>query len=136
MKLDITSSRAILLYLFLVHLLALLSVLVLSVAGWIKLILALLLVLSLAFYSRRFAFHNLSSLEKNAEDEWYFTDKNGRHGPMHLLSAYVSQYLIILRLKHTEERFCRTILLTRDRVQPDQFRRLRVYLKTVQTWDI
>lgn len=44
-------------------------------------------------------------------------------------SSFVTPYLTILNLRHTEERFIRSVVILPDRIQPDVFRRLRVWLR-------
>ncbi len=125
---------------FLPHLLASLIVLyVVDLSLFTLFILVLGIAVSLVYYSKLHIFQSLKksvlSIKQDSAKNWFISTKNGYHEEaVNLLgSSFVSNRFIILNYAHNNSvnLFPKySVLITKDSLSTDEFRRLRVHLKT------
>jgi len=111
------------------------SVIVVTSSSFSVAVLLLLLVLGSYLYYYRW--HVAQSLEKsivqvklNSTGDWFLINsKNKRIKAILQSTSFLSQYLLILNFSSLESKSY-TVLIPRDRIDPDDFRQLTVRLKT------
>ncbi|BCM25397.1 hypothetical protein ZMTM_16560 [Methyloradius palustris] len=101
---------------------------------WLKALLILLVILSSAFYIARDALGLLPwswvALEIDSQHQFQLTAKNGvQHTVTVLPESLVASYLIVLQLKVEQPFLRKSLILLPDNANPDDLRRLRVWLK-------
>ena len=97
----------------------------------------LLLLLVLGSYLYYYRWHVAQSLEKsivqvklNSTGDWFLINSQNKQIKAILQStSFLSQYLLILNFSSLESKGY-TVLIPRDRIDPDDFRQLTVRLKT------
>ena len=116
------------------HFLILLFVIITPVELYIvKVLLSLVIILSLYYFLRLYIFKNLDksieSFSKDSMGNWYIQDVRNQQHPVQLLpSSFVSKFLIILNYAGIDKNKF-SVLITRDSLEDDEFRRLKIRLK-------
>jgi toxin CptA len=73
---------------------------------------------------------SLTRLELNGKEELHVTRRDGKSHRVDILpGSFVTPYLTILNMRIRDTGKLRHLLVTPDRVQQDEFRRLRVWLR-------
>ena len=133
LRLNCRPSRYLLIALIAVHGLALLVLLPLPVAWWIKLPVAFAIVVQwLVSWHRQVVLtapQAVKHLVWTGEDRWELFGGDGARRKARLLpGAYVHPFLVILRFLTEDKRSC-AVVLPRDSLDADSHRRLRVQLR-------
>jgi toxin CptA len=102
-------------------------------ALWLKLSLTALVIGFSTYHVMDAVLHlpwSLVGLELNSKGELHVQCKDGKKQSVTVLEdSVVLPYLTILNLKMGERRWRRHMLITPDRVEPNAFRQLRVWLR-------
>ena len=99
----------------------------------VKVYLSLAVILSLYYFLRLYIFKNLNksieSISKDSMGNWYIQDVSNQQYSVQLLhSSFVGKFLIILNYTDINKKKF-SVLLTRDSLEEDEFRRLKIRLK-------
>ncbi|GFO70964.1 toxin CptA [Bathymodiolus japonicus methanotrophic gill symbiont] len=128
---DVKQSRNLLAFIIIVHVLALLSSWLMPVAAILKVALCLLSVGSFYFYLQRYqqGFYSFS-LRYSEELSWELV-VNDHHSCLHVLrSTVLTSFIIILQVKIDSRQ--RSLLVCRDAVSAEEYRKLFVALKIMK----
>jgi hypothetical protein len=136
---NINNSRLLAAALLVAHLGAAAVVLLLPLAGWLQLLLLLLvgasLYRSLRLYATRQALQAVHGVVLEGDGDWTLRLKNAQEqGPCRLRRQYVHPWLVIVRLHCRHTRFPLNVLIAADAVEHDVFRCLRARL-TFRNWE-
>lgn len=97
-----------------------------DLALWLCLTVSILLIIHYRWLRKR-ELDNNCQLMMRARDDWLLSSGGDQFMSVDLLpGSFVHPFLTVLRFRHQQG--CSTVILTRDNVDPDQFRRLRVFL--------
>lgn len=140
MKIEWKQSRFLLAYLMLIHTAAVLLVNMLGLSLMLTVPLSLLVIASLLFYCRRYGRHARTTasgqLWVDADGFWFWSDLDGRkQGPMLLKASVILGPVIAIYLKASQKRFSHSLLIVRDAVTAEDWRRLRVRLRDPESWE-
>lgn len=134
LALNLCPSRQITIGLIIIHALTLASLSLYTADFVIKTLLTALILLHAYHTYRHYAAltnkKSISSLELNTREEWWLYSKSGMTKAELLGTSFITQYLIVLNFK-TKQLLKTSVMLTRDSVSAEQWRKLRVYL-TIQ----
>ena len=135
-RLDRRPSRHLLMALLAVHGMALLVLMPLPVAWWIKVPVALaVLAQGIASWRRQLTFGSPSAAKRlvwTGGSSWELVNRDGASRPARLLpGTYVHPWLVVLRFL-TEDGRTSAVVLPRDSLDADSHRRLRVQLTLLQ----
>ena len=133
LRLDYRPSRYLMLAVAGVHAAALLVLLPLPLAGWIKWLVAAAVVVQGAVIWRRHVSLSAPAAVKRliwaGDNRWELFSADGGSREARLLpAAYIHPWLVILRFITEDKRRC-AVILPPDSLDPDSHRRLRVQLR-------
>lgn len=132
MELELRPSRYLMGLLLLLHVGAMTMILTLSLQWWAIVIIAVVLMLSLIFYTEKYVRYRLKSSIRslNSKDgvKWQLTTKAKESITATILGdSLVTHYLLILNFKaNNKKRY--TVIILRDSIDKQQFRQLRLLL--------
>ena len=131
LRLELHTSRLLLILLLFAHGGALLLCLSPAFFPFVRLVFILFVGLSLLFVYRRFYSANIpKSLVWDEDGIWRLRGQNGTWQEAELLpESYVSPYLVILNLRYLDGRRCPAQVLFYDSLDNESFRRLKVRLR-------
>lgn len=134
LRLRFKSSRQLLAYLLLGHLIAASCVLSVLLPPWLKVLLLSLLLTSLLYSVRNQAWRtwpfSIVALQFERDGTVFMQYRNGKTLEAQVLaSSFVTPHLTIILLKSNQAGFARSVLLLPDMLAPELFRSLRVWLK-------
>ena len=130
------TSRLLICLVMVAHVGAMLIVVLVNLYWALKLVLLVVLAVSLVFFLRGKGLGNLSSLTWKDGGEWVLELDGDKQYEMQLLpSSYVSPWLVVLNFRAAEEHKGKSVVLFRDALDPESFRRLRVRLGVEKTSD-
>lgn len=100
---------------------------------------ALLIIVSLLFYCHRYGWLFKRMLIKylwiNQDGFWFWSDSDDRElGPMQLKRSVMLGPLIAVYLKAANARCNRSLIIARDNVSDEDWRRLRIKLRDPESW--
>ena len=129
--LDVKQSRYLLAFIIIVHVLALLSGLLMPVGAVLKVALCLLPGCSFYFYYQRYqqGFY-IFSLRHSEELSWELVENNHHSCLRVLRSTVLTSFIIILQVKIGNKH--RSLLVCRDAVSAEEYRKLFVALKIMK----
>ena len=131
--LKLKPSRQMAISFIFLHGLSLLAIFLYSSPVVIKTLLACLVLVhgvhSYRYYAALQSVKSVQGVELNTRGEWLLHEVNGHHKAKLLADSFITQYLIVLNFK--TQRFLKShVLLMRDSVSAEEWRKLRVYLTT------
>lgn len=132
--LPLTRSRYIVIYSFLLHILAVLSVSLLAVSMIVKILLVTVVLISHALHIYRLGFIGKYSkrpvaLRTSNQEYWQISYADNSLAPNLVLeSAWVTRLAVIIFFKPPDKRSL-SILVVKDAVDKEQFRQLRVRIR-------
>lgn len=116
--------------LLLIHAAAMLCVLALPLKWWAYLIIAIVLLMSLIYYIElyvRFRLRrSIRSLEFKQDKLWQLADARHTCNATLLGDSVVTRYLLILNFKLSDKKVKRTVIVFKDALTADAFRKLRL----------
>jgi hypothetical protein len=132
-RIELKVSRILALVLIGLHIMSIVIVWQLPIAGVGKWLVSLACLSSLAYYMSRDCLHILPSsirqLWQDTEGQWLLLSKQGHLWPAQLLgTSFVRRYLVILNFKVLGKVKAVSVLLLPDIIHQDQLRRLRIQL--------
>ncbi|WP_428355115.1 protein YgfX [Methyloprofundus sp.] len=128
---DVKQSRYLRLFIYVVHILATLSCLILPLDILLKMLLILLLAYSLYFYMQRYqrGFYTFS-LRHTEELSWELIEHDHYTHLRIFKSSVLTTFLIVLQVKIGKKQ--RNLLVCRDALSAEKFRQLFVALKIMK----
>ncbi len=115
--------------LWLIHIIALAATLLSAVVFTSKLVIVVLIAISLYFYLHREAKNSDYAIRHSDEFGWEFAYSDADYNAIDILpSTVLTPYLIVLHIKQ-QNRKKQTILICKDALKHDDFRKLMVELK-------
>jgi len=98
-----------------------------DLALWFCLSVSFLLIIHYRWL-QKYVLNNNCQLMMRSRDDWLLTSGSDQFMPVDLLpGSFVHPFLTVLRFRHQQG--CSTVILTGDNVDPEQYRRLRVFLR-------
>lgn len=139
MKLSLRRSRLILSFLLVTHIAALCLLYLLAFSLMLTGFSALLIIVSLLFYCHRYGWLFkpllIKHLWSNQDGFWFWSDSDDRElGPMQLKRSVMLGPLIAVYLKPASARYNRSLIIARDNVTDEDWRRLRIKLRDPESW--
>jgi hypothetical protein len=139
MKLRLRRSRLILSFLLVTHIAALCLLYLLAFSLMLTAFSALLIIFSLLFYCHRYGWlfkpMLIKHLWNNQDGFWFWSDSDDRElGPMQLKRSVMLGPLIAVYLKPANARCNRSLIIARDNVTDEDWRRLRIKLRDPESW--
>jgi hypothetical protein len=139
MTVNLQRSNGLLLYLVLIHALAVLLLCLLKLEVILSVLLGLLLLLSLFISCRRYGWlHGLADITqlRCEDDERWFLDAELRQTRAWQLQHSVQLGpLMVLRFRSRAEKHTQSVVVVRDAVDVDTWRQLCLKLRDPETWD-
>ncbi|MBD3635229.1 MAG: hypothetical protein HUJ23_10030 [Methylophaga sp.] len=132
-------SRLILSFLLVTHIAALCLLYLLAINLVLTGFSGLLIIVSLLFYCHRYGWLFKPMLIKhlwiNQDGFWFWSDSDDREqGPMQLRRSVMLGPLIAVYLKPASARCNRSLIIARDNVTDEDWRRLRIKLRDPESW--
>lgn len=133
-------SRLILAYLLISHVAALMLLISMRWHELITIVLCLMVFASLFHYLRCFGWLGMppevTGLQGHADNQWLVLKRDGQQlGPYYLQQSVVLGPLAVLYLHAALKRGTRPVLVVRDGVDADNWRRLQIRLRDPESWD-
>lgn len=133
-------SRLILAYLLISHVAALMLLISMRWHGLITIVLSLMVLASLFHCLRCFGWlgtpPEVTGLQGHADNQWLVLKRDGQQlGPYYLQQSVVLGPLAVLYLQAALKRRTRPVLVVRDSVDADNWRRLQIRLRDPESLD-
>jgi len=134
LQLELKPSRLLFSIVLALHTIALLMIYLLPVNSLLKLFTALLVISTFMYFVYYQAFRKsakaIIKVIWDASDEWFLVTRSGEQMPANLVGdSFSHPRLAVLNFKIPEHFFQKRVVLLRDNVDENLFRRLRVRLK-------
>ena len=134
LQLELHASKILFTVLLFLHTLAIVALMILPFSIWLRLLLSVVIALIgmylIAVHAMRSADKSINKIVWDANDGWLISSRIAENSKMILLGdSFIHPLLTVLRFKQQKKNFATNVVLLKDNIDENEFRRLRVRLK-------